>query len=368
MRCLLWRTLIVALEHATVMGLSGSAIANGWLSVDGPNPISRSCGVFHGDIMIGYACWAAKAGAGQMPIRIAVNESNSQALSAARILFIYLLKELAAKEPQQVRLEMLPNQSYTRELGVSFGFRGVTGGQQGLSKVILGRVMTSQIWGAGQKALTDKHNLKLPPIIPTYTSANQQIRIFTPDGNQSHVTLEALETLLSPALLCLPGRPAVITPIQIDYAAHLLGGRAQASLLPNTTSSLYHDRHYLSGSKNLRHFKKGTIILFYESTKHKGQAAIIAIARVQEAYLKHADTIVAGDLEQSVLTQKSVQKIGKSKMKTVTVFDNIFLLPHPVPLKSLKKLGCGESHQLLSTNPISDNQLQAILAEGFSHE
>jgi GNAT superfamily N-acetyltransferase len=350
-----------------MLRLSGSAIANGWLSVDGPNPISRSCGVFHADIMIGYACWAAKAGAGPMTIRIAIDEGNPQALNAARILFIYLLKELAAKEPQYVRLELPPNQHHTRELAASFGFRATTTDQQCLSKIILGRVMTSQTWGTAQKALATQYNLKLPPIIPVYSSANQQIRIFTPDGNQTYVTLETLETSLSPALLCLPGRPAVITPIQKDYATHLIGGCAQASLLPNTTSSLYHDRHYLSGSKNLRHFKKGTIILFYESLKNKGQAAIIAIARVQEAWLKQADTLNADDLEQSVLTEKSIQKIGKSKMKTVTVFDNIFLLPHPVPLASLRKLGCGESHQLLSTSPILDSQLQAILAEGFNH-
>lgn len=351
-----------------MMRLSGSAIANGWLCVDGPNPIARSCGVFHGDTMIGYACWAAKAGAGPMTIRIAIDESNPQALNAGRILFIYLLRELAAKEPQQVRLEMPPNQPHTRELAASFGFRGTTGDQQCLSKVILGRVMTSQTWGAAQKALTVKNNLKLPSVIPAYKNVNQLIHIFTPDGNQTYVTLDTLETLLAPALLCLPGRPAVITPIQKNYAAHLLGDRTQASLLPNTTSSLYHDRHYLSGAKNLRHFKKGTLILFYESTKHHGRAAIIAIARVQEAYLKHADTIGDGDLEQSVLTKKSVQEIGKSKMKTVTVFDNIFLLPHPVSLASLGKLGCGDPNQLISTRPVSDSQLQAILAEGFHHE
>jgi hypothetical protein len=54
-------------------------------------------------------------------------------------------------------------------------------------------------------------------------------RIFTPDGNQTYVILDTLETLLSPALLCLLGRQAVITPIQKNYATHLLGNCARFS-------------------------------------------------------------------------------------------------------------------------------------------
>jgi hypothetical protein len=52
-------------------------------------------------------------------------------------------------------------------------------------------------------------------------------------------------------------------------------------------------------------------------------------------------------------------------MKTVTVFDNLFPLPDPIPLERLQSLGCGRPNDLITTRPINDTQLQAILAEAF---
>jgi hypothetical protein len=86
---------------------------------------------------------------------------------------------------------------------------------------------------------------------------------------------------------------------------------------------------------------------------------------VREAYLKACDALDVFDLQQSVLTTRNLTDIGKSAMKTVTIFDNIFALPNPVDLKVLKRLGCGRPNDLITTHAISDGQLQAILNEGF---
>jgi hypothetical protein len=53
-------------------------------------------------------------------------------------------------------------------------------------------------------------------------------------------------------------------------------------------------------------------------------------------------------------------------MKTITVFDNLFPLPNPIPLERLQSLGCGRPTDLITTRPINDTQLQAILVEAFS--
>ena len=89
------------------------------------------------------------------------------------------------------------------------------------------------------------------------------------------------------------------------------------------------------------------------------------MARVREAYLKPCDTFAISDLQQSVLTTTTLTDIGKSVMKTVTVFDNVFPLPNPVDFKVLKRLGCGRQNDLITTRAISEEQLQAILIEGF---
>ncbi len=108
-------------------------------------------------------------------------------------------------------------------------------------------------------------------------------------------------------------------------------------------------------------------MLFYESGKARGRCQVVAIARVRDAYLKSCDALAISDLQQSVLTTQQLEHIGSSPMRTVTLFDNIFPLPHPVDLKVLKRLGCGRPNDLITTHPISDEQLQAILIEGFGN-
>jgi GNAT superfamily N-acetyltransferase len=347
------------------LSLSGSSIAAGWMPIDPQGRIATCCAVWQGNELIGYATWAVKGGVGAVTIRIAVDEASLYALNAARILLIYMLDNLTIKGSQSIRLELPPNQSHVRELATGFGFHS-TGDQACLTKLVLGSVLTDATWQKGRSELAEKCGLKLPTGAPKYRNADQPIQVHTPNGNQTHVPLDMLETLLSPALLCLPGRPAVMTPIQSKFADELLGSSPQASLLPRATATLFHDRHYLSGPRTLRHFKRGTIILFYESTKSSGRAAVVAIGRVREAYLRAADLLDSDGLEHSVLTTHTLDRIGKSKMKTVTVFDNIFTLPRSVPLTTLKRIGCGDATHLITTRALTDSQFQTILAEAFS--
>lgn len=344
--------------------LSGSNIASGWMPVDSQQRIATCCAVWQNNGLVGYATWAAKGGVGAVTIRIAVDEASPQALNAARILLIYMLENLSIKGAQRIRLELPPNQSHVRELAVGFGFHS-TDDFACLTKLILGHVLTESTWQAGHAELAAKCELKLPSVPPKYRNADQPIQVHTPNGNLTHVPLDMLETLLSPALLCLPGRPAVLTPIRNKFADELLGSSPQGSLLPRGTASLFHERHYLSGPRTLRLFKRGTIILFYESTRSGGRAAVVAIGRVREAYLQQADTLDSDGLEQSVLTTHTINRIGKSKMKTVTIFDNIFALPRAVPLSTLKRVGCGEANHLITTRTLTDFQFQEILAEAF---
>jgi len=106
---------------------------------------------------------------------------------------------------------------------------------------------------------------------------------------------------------------------------------------------------------------------FYESGAKGGRSAIVAVARVRQAYLRRAEDIGHQDLEQSVLDSKSVDFLVKSKMKTVTVFDNCFVLPRQITLKRLQQLGCGSSTQLLTTNAITADQSNNILREAFKY-
>jgi hypothetical protein len=348
------------------VGLSGQEIATTWLVGEQKTRVSNGYVVWSADICIGFVTWPAWANNDVTVVHAAVDERNERALDAARMLLVLLVDELRSKGPRQVRLELPARQSHLREIANTLGFRGSPFDRY-LAKFALGRVVTPESWPVVRQTLIAARGPKLPEQPPDYQGIGQQLPVSTPDGNRVHMSLEQLETLLSPMLFCLRQRPAVITPIQRIHAEPLLGYSPQLPLLPLRSTALFCDRHYLSKPGALRYFKRGALILFYESSRGAGGCQIVALARVVRAYLKSRDELSISDLKPSVLSIDSVGDIGKSPMKTVAVFDNIFSLPHPVGLARLRELGCGRSTDLLTTRPITDDQLHSILKEGFGH-
>lgn len=347
-------------------GISTSGIASEWLPTGANSLVASRFGVWAEDVLVGYVTWSAEAKTATIIARLAVDDGSTVSADAVRIMLTFLLEQLPQQGPRRINLEMPLFQPVAREVAIKLGFRGAPD-QTGLYKIVLGAVLTNQSWVTFQEQLQQNNQIKLPDSIPDFQHPDQQIPIIGPDGNRRYVALDELESLLAPALLCLPGRPAVITPIQRSYAEPLLGHSMQGSLLPSTKVSIFKDRHYISAPRTLPHFKRGTLVLFYESARGHGRCAIVAMARVRQAYLKQCDELSSEDLEQSVFTTANVKSVGASKMKTVTVFDNIFVLPQPVSLTKLRNMGCGSETQLISTNPISASQLQGILQEAFSH-
>jgi len=276
-----------------------------------------------------------------------------------------LLSRAREVAPSCVRLQLAPKQVAARELAVGLGFAGAENGAV-LSKLVLNRIVTPGNWTETTSELHALAQLRLPSTCPAFKAIDQQIEVLCPDGNRRFVRLHEVESSLSPAILCLPGRPAVITPIQRDFAQHLLEHSPQGSLLPRSRAAQYAERHYLSAEKTLKFFTRDTIMLFYESGRGGGSAAVVAVARVQRAYLKPEKAIDQADFDPSVLSPETLSSIGRSKSKTVTAFDNLILLPRPVPLSSLQRMGCGEPNQLISTRPITSEQLNKILNEALS--
>lgn len=149
---------------------------------------------------------------------------------------------------------------------------------------------------------------------------------------------------------------------------HLLDHLDQMQLLPSAKALLYQQRHYLSSPQTLKAFRRGSLMFFYESGRHKGLKAVVAVARVTNAYLSAEGMVDKGDLDRSALEEVDLSTIGKSKIKAVVAFSNLRKLPNPVPLARLKRLGCGEPTQLLTSRSLTSEQIENILLEGFPHE
>ncbi|AJX16187.1 GNAT family N-acetyltransferase [Burkholderia ubonensis] len=349
------------------VGVSSSKAISDWAASDAGGGVCVRCGAWSDGKLVGYFVWLSGVPRTSLTARIVVDESHPNAMNAARALLNQVLEQALATGTAQIRLEFPRHQAAVREVALAHGFGGVPD-QASLQKIVLGRVVTNRNWDEYRGDLVAVGRLKLPDVPPTFSNADQQIKVLRPDGNAAHVSLTSLETLLAPALFCLSMRPAVITPVRRDFAEHLLAHLPQRSLLPHARAALYREKHYLSDKRTLKHFQRGSLVLFYESTKNHGLGAIVAIARVQHAYLKSQEAMARADLDPSVLDDAALEAIGRSKVKTVTVFDNLIQLPHPVPLETLRLLGCGDATKLMTTHPINDSQLQEIVARGFADE
>jgi GNAT superfamily N-acetyltransferase len=348
----------------STMGLSASALASGWLH-SGPSAASAPQWlVSDGHHIIGYLTWLALAPESTLSARAIVDEQNAQAQDAARILLTHLIDQLIRGAPRRVLLHLAPRQSILRDLANGLGFCSSRDAHI-LIKAALGRLITPDTWELRRQELKDLIDIRLSERMPPYRHPDPHIEVGTPDGNRHFIGLLQLESLLSPVLIILPGRPAVITPIRTKFAESLFGHARQGTLLPSNTSSQYRERHYVSGPQTFSQLRPGTLMLFYESLKDGGRGELIAAARVTESYQKAATALRRTDLEKSVLTTDNLSDIGAAAMKSVTAFDNVFLFDQPIPLKRLRALGCGQPAQLITTRAISDTQLQSILREGF---
>jgi ribosomal protein S18 acetylase RimI-like enzyme len=347
------------------LGISDAEAVSHWGAFDSTErSVLRSAVLVEG-CLAGYLACLRQVDAFTITGRMAIDEANPQARAAARLLLNKLLSRVRDIAPSRVRLQLAPKQVAARELAAVLGFAGAENGAI-LSKLVLNRIVTPGNWTATTSKLHALAQLRLPSVCPTFKDIDQQIEVLCPDGNRRFVRLHEVESSLSPAILCLPGRPAVITPIQRGFAEQLLEHSPQSTLLPRSRAAQYSERHYLSSEKTLKFFARGTIMLFYESGRGHGSAAIVAIARVQRAYLKPEKAIEQADFDPSVLSPETLSSIGRSKSKTVTVFDNLIRLPRPVPLRSLQKIGCGEPNHLISTRPITSDQLSKILNEALA--
>jgi GNAT superfamily N-acetyltransferase len=351
---------------AMLLGLSipYSEAVSHWGALDSNERVVSRCAVMAEEKLVGYLACPQPIEKTTIVGRLAIDETTPNPRAIARLLLNKLLLRAREVAPSKVRLELAPKQVAAREIAVGLGFARSEDGTV-LSKLVLNRIVVPSSWRTIAAELSKATGVRMPDSSPTFKSVDQQIEIYRPDGNRAFVPLHAIESHLSPALLCLPGRSAVITPIQRGFAEHLLEHSAQGSLLPRARANLYSERHYFSAKKTLKLFTRGTVILFYESGKDHGAAAVVAVARVQRAYLRPQDAIDRTDLNPSVLSAETLSTIGQSESKTVTAFDNLISLPNPVPLATLQRLGCGKATQLISTTLITSDQLQAILKEGL---
>lgn len=345
------------------LDVSASAMASRWAAVDGRTVSVHRVVARVNDEIIGYLAWSKSLTHGVLLGNLAVAESNSEAEDTVRTLLNYI-EEQADSDVSRIRLHCPARQVVVREVASTYGYTS-SSSHRDLQRIRVKGIVSAESWSSVRDQLIATCELVLPSVVPTFVHIDQQISVRRPDGELALVSMFRLETLLAPALFTLTGRRGVLVPVKSQYAQQLLDHSQQLSLLPKPRAQLHRRRHYLSGPATLKNFSRGDLIFFYESGGRNGASAVVALGRVLQVYQRDKKLIGREDLGPSVLESNLLDEIGKAEFKTITVFDNIIKIPHPVSIDYLRNLKCGEAHQLLTSNRLSSEQVRSILQCGF---
>lgn len=347
------------------LGVDAASQVAKWAATDvGSGACSRLVARCNG-ALVGYLIWPASIRGTEISACVAVAEDRQGSRDAVQSMLRHLVDLIKPGEICRIRLTCPFQQATLREIAGLFGYTQSPARPNELQKIVVKRRLNERDWTEGRNLLAAASDLVLPEYPPAFRHVEQLIPIVRPDGEKVLVPLFRLETLLAPALLCLPGREGVLVPVQRQYEEHLLAESPQTSFLPQNKAQLTLQRHYLSDVKTLKMFTQGDLMFFYESGRNKGAGSVTALGRVLRAYHRQESALQANDLSPSVLNSDQVSIIGKSKTKTITIFDNVMRLPRPVPLRELQALQCGKPHQLISSQRLSAQQVQAILEKGL---
>lgn len=349
----------------TALSIDMATQVNEWAATDaGNSACTRHVALVNGTVA-GYLVLPANIRGIEIRAYVAIAENQMDAQEIAQSLLRHVLNIVKPGEVGRIRLSCPPRQAALREVAATFGYVASLSTSNDLQKIVAKGRLTERNWSASRDALEAVGKLGLPAAPPAFRHVDQQISVIRPDGQRVLVSLFKLESLLAPMLLCLSGREGVMVPIRKQFEEHLLADSPQDTFLPRGKAQLAPLRHYLSDKKTIKNFTRGDLLFFYEPMKNKGAGAVIAVGRVLRAYLRDESGMQVSDLAPSVLDSSQLSSIGVSKTKTITVFDNVLRFPRPVSLHELRSMHCGEAHQLITSQRLSSEQVQAILDKGL---
>jgi len=299
---------------------------------------------------------------------VCVDEDHVAVALAADFLLDSVSRESFSDYPTQLNLHLLPGHVTTRRIAIAHGFRpsaNESSNSTNLQKIALGRGVTDKNWGFVCQQLKKGMGLELPDAIPLYHSLEQEFLVKGPTGQQVRIPLGEFETLLSPSLFCLPGRSGVIVPIRKVYAADLIGGAKQLSLLASPEAVLLRERVYFSHPRTAGVLIKGSPILFYESGRKGGSASVTAVARIVRAEVVSKEGANQELLRRGVLDKKILKNICLADTVVATTIDNIMIFRNPVSLERLRVLDAIDGANLVTARSLRAEQVIQIVNEGM---
>lgn len=323
-------------------------------------------GVRENGHLVAVALYQAPAGPVGLARLLVVGDNRHPVISTASdYLLEHHVRLAAANRPARIEFIEIEGQPTVRRAAIANGFLASGQGVRGLQKLVLGTAVTATAWAECRQALRTCLNVELPAQIPSFEHDEQMVELVA-DDRINTFSLMDLESVFSPALFCLPGRPAAIVPIQKVWADELLGG-AQLPLFPKPEAALRSRRVYFSSPVNAKTLVRGRPIIFHESGKGLGRSAAIAVARVSRAEIIRKDKAPDELLQAAVVRGRALTRLTKGTTVLAVWFDNIMRFETPVPFSQMKAFGVDDKTNLVRSREIDSETASRIISAGRPH-
>lgn len=294
---------------------------------------------------------------------VCVHQEHPFSSTIADFLISEQVQHCSAKGACSLLLLDISSQPITRRIALGQGFQQARG-QSGLFKIALGGPITDTTWSNARLVIERLSGMTIQEKCPRYDKPEVTV---TTNGTPNTMGLFELETFLSPALLALPQRKAVVAPITPTFAADLLGTNAQYSFLDVPEAQFLSRRTYFNTIRAAHAMIRGSIIAFYESSRNgRGRGAVVALGRIVDAISIPSSN--APELLQRGGVVVDIEALTKSDRILATTFDNLIILHKPVSFRKLQELGCVSGANFVSATTITAKQLVSVVHAGFSDD
>ena len=319
-----------------------------------------------GSELIAFATWRTNSNSGTTRLYLFGNYKDDSVDLAIDHLVDFAARAVCEQAPAIVTVKLGDRDVLIKERVIKAGFsqQGATGAFQ---KICLGQPVTASNWQSVAKTLQDRFGLLLHQDVPTFSGTEARVSFSTSKGARGQIKLTALEDFLSPTLMALPGRPAVIAPIWPSFAEALFRGSMQPDFLTGQRAQIVSNKCYLLKKAGISRIPENGLIAFYESqgkSKASGRSAAIAIARILRRYLASEEAALKLAQLRGVLSQAKIKEMASGGDLCVVEFDNLMLFKDPIGLARLKEIGCADNANLVTARAISNSALESLIELG----
>lgn len=330
--------------------------------------------VFDDGKLIGFCSWSK--GSASSPVSqlfVIVDHQATDVELVVDHLLDSACRDVAADRITKLWIDTRSRDVLLRNRSILWGFRpednsSLRHGK--LSKICLGTALTPHNWDEIRSSIGTTFGIDLPASMPNYGSIDQNMTLESGQSTAIEMPIEVMEDFLSPCLLALPERPAVIVPILPHFVEALFHGSLQPTLLEEKQALMRRLRCYLSTPRSFNQIPDKGMIAFYESrgqSKSPGRSSAVAVARIRRRFI--ADKIVALNManDRGVLSKDDVNRIAVDNKVCVTEIDNILKFRRPIELERLKTMRCADDANLVTARSVDSSSFQKLLEAGNAH-